>query len=208
MDNKFKLIGVPSSRTRRCLWTLEEVGADYEFEKIDFTKGDHKSPEYLKLNPNARVPVMVDSAQDLVLFESAAICQYIARRFPDAQLLPKAGSRLEALHDQWMFWVVTELEQPLWSMGKHRFALPAEQRIGEMLQTALFEWRRAAPVVSSELGDKPFLLGDSMHLVDIMLAHTLLWARGFKVPFEHENMENYLDRMIARPAFIASKRFD
>jgi len=208
MSHQLILYGVPSSRTRRCLWTLEEVGAAYEFKKLDFAKGEHKSPEYLAINPNGRVPTLVDATEDLVIFESAAICQYIARLHPAANLLPKQGSREHALHDQWMFWITSELEQPLWSMGKHRFALPAEHRITEMLPTALFEWQRAAPVLAAALAGKPFILGESLTLADIMAAHTLLWARGFKVPFESDVLEEYLERMLARPSFASAQRFD
>ncbi|MCP4504510.1 MAG: glutathione S-transferase family protein [Deltaproteobacteria bacterium] len=190
------------------MWTLEEVGANYEFNQMDFMKGDHKKEEYLKLNPNARVPTLVDDEAGLVLFESAAICQYIARAFPKAGLLPERGGNQEAMHDQWMFWVVTELEQALWSMGKHRFALPAEHRIPEMQKTALFEWQRATPVLAAALEKTPFIIGEQMHLIDVMAAHTLLWARGFKVAFQSDALEQFLDRMLARPAYQACLRFD
>ena len=203
------LYGSPASRTRRCLWTLEEVGAEYAFRRIDFAAGDHRSPDYLKLNPNARVPTLVDSSNDLVLFESAAICQYIARKFPESGLLPPDGSKEQALHDQWMYWVTTELEQALWSMGKHKFALPREQRIPKMLETALFEWNRAAQVMAAAVDESgPYLLGAELHLVDILAAHTLLWARGFTVPFGHEVLENYLERMVTRDSYAGARRFD
>jgi len=203
------LHGAPSSRTRRCIWTLEEVGAEYEFRAMDLAAGDHHSAEYLALNPNGRVPTLVDAANDLVLFESAAICQYIARKFPESGLLPADGSRSQAIHDQWMFWVTTELEQGLWSMGKHKFALPREQRIPNMLDTAMFEWNRATPVLATALeSGGPYLLGSEMHLVDILVAHTLLWARGFNVPFGHKVLEEYLELMTSRDSYTRAKRFD
>lgn len=203
------LHGAPSSRTRRCIWTLEEVGAEYEFRAMDLAAGDHHSAEYLALNPNGRVPTLVDAANDLVLFESAAICQYIARKFPESGLLPADGSRGQAIHDQWMFWVTTELEQGLWSIGKHKFALPREQRIPDMLDTAMFEWNRATPVLATALeSGGPYLLGAEMHLVDILVAHTLLWARGFNVPFGHKVLEEYLELMTSRDSYTRAKRFD
>ncbi len=204
------LHGAPSSRTRRCIWTLEEVGAEYEFRAIDLAAREHHSAEYLMLNPNGRVPTLVDTDSDLVLFESAAICQYIARKFPESRLLPANGSRAQALHDQWMFWVTTELEQALWSMGKHKFALPPEQRIASMLDTAMFEWNRAAPVLARALeeSDGPYLLGAERHLVDILVAHTLLWATRFKVPLGHKVLEEYLELMTSRASYTRAKRFD
>jgi glutathione S-transferase len=100
-----------------------------------------------------------------------------------------------------MFWVCTELEQPLWSMGKHRFALPKDHRVPAMLETARFEWSRAAPVLASALTGREFLVGDRFTLADIFAAHTLLWARGFSVDFGSPVLEDYLDRQLARPAY-------
>jgi glutathione S-transferase len=201
-----KIHGVASSRTRRALWTAEEAHADYEFVKLSFSTGEHLSERYLKINPNGRVPALEDDG--LVLFESAAICQYIARKYPQASLLPEPGSRQEALHDQWMFWTVTELEQALWSMGKHKFALPKEYRIEGMQKTALFEWHRAKKVLDAALEGRDHIVGDHITVADIMIGHTLAWARGFKVPFESDNLERYLDAMLARPSFEATKRWE
>ncbi len=201
-----KIHGVASSRTRRCLWTAEEAGAVYDFVKIDFRAGDHRSQSFLALNPNGKVPALEDDG--VVLFESAAICLYIARKYPEARLLPATDTRAGALHEQWMFWVVTELEQALWSMGKHRFALPEEYRIEAMAKTALFEWHRAKGVIDAALEGREYLIGDTITVVDIMVAHTLSWARGFAVPFESDNLDRYLDTMLARPSFQATKRFE
>ena len=198
------IYGVLSSRTRRCLWTLEEAHADYTLKSVNLLEGDHLHPDYLELNPNGRVPVMDDDG--FILFESAAICQYIARKYPEAELLPEPSSRDAALHDQWLFWVVTELEQALWSMGKHRFALPEKHRIPAMQETAAFEWKRAAAVIASALKGREYVLGQKMRVVDIVLAHTLLWGRGFKAPFESDVLEAYLDKMIGRPAFERTRR--
>jgi len=201
-----RIYGVASSRTRRCLWTLEEVGAAYEVHRVQLRKGEHRRADYLAVNPNGRIPAM--EHEGLVLFESAAICQYIARRYPEAELLPDPMTNEAALHDQWMFWTVTELEQALWSLAKHRFALPEKVRLEGMRETALFEFGRAVKVLAKGLGDREFMLGDQLRLVDIMLGHTLLWARQFKAPFESDGLEAYLDRMTARPAFEATRRHE
>lgn len=194
-----EIYGPASSRTRRPLWTAEECGADYVHIPLALMKGEHLTPDFLRMNPNARVPVLRDG--DLVLFESAAICRYIARRYPAAGLLPEPGTREDALVDQWCYWVCTELEQPLWSMGKHRFAIPEEYRIEAMMKTALWEWNRAVPVLAAALGDREFLVGDRLTVADVLAGHTLAWARAQKVPFGSDVVEGYLDRLKARPAF-------
>ncbi len=201
-----KIYGVVSSRTRRCLWTAEEAGVAYELVKMSFMAGDHRKEAYLRLNPNARVPALEDDG--FVLFESAAICLYIARKAPEARLLPEPGTRDAALHDQWMFWTTTELEQALWSMAKHRFALPKEHRIEGMQRTALFEWKRAKDVLAKALEGRSFVVGDHITVADIFVAHTLNWARGFDVPFESDILERYLDAMLARPSFEATRAME
>jgi len=74
-------------RSTRVTWVLEEAGVDYEFMVVDLSKGEHKKPEYLKVNPYAKVPDLVDG--ELVLSESAAICTYIGEKFPSSGLVPK-----------------------------------------------------------------------------------------------------------------------
>jgi glutathione S-transferase len=201
--NEMLLYGTIASRTRRCLWTLEELGIEYKFHRVDLTKGEHRGPDYLRLNPNAKVPTLVDG--EFVLFESAAICQYLARKTPGSRLLPDGTDpRESARHDQWMSWVLTELEQPLWTMVKHRYALPESLRIPEMLEVAQKEWRRPARVLAEHLEDREFMMGEQFTLADIFVGQTLHWARGTKVELGSGSVEEYADRVLARPAFLAS----
>lgn len=195
-----KLYGTPASRTRRVLWALEEVGAHFELVHLDLRAGEHRRPEYAAINPNAKVPTLQDG--DLTLFESAAICTYIGDRHPESGLVPEPRTPERALYDQWMFFAVAELEQPLWSMGKHTFVLPAELRVPRMLEVARFEWSVAAGVLAGALAERRTIVGDRFTMADILLAHTLFWARGFDVPLGHERLEEYADEHLARPAFL------
>jgi glutathione S-transferase len=201
-----EIFGVPASRARRVLWVAEECNADYTLTKIAPRSPESRSPEYRKINPNGRVPAMRDGA--LVLYESAAICLYIAEQHPEAQLLPKAGSSEAALHNQWMFWLLSELEQPLWTMGKHRFALPEEWRVPAIERTALHEFETLVQVLHDAVAGREFLVGDHFTVADVIAAHTLLWARSFKVPIPGEELHRYMDLHRARPAFAATKRWE
>ena len=194
-----ELYGIAASRARRVLWTLVEAGAEFSFHKIELGSGEHRKPAFLAINPNGKVPAFVDG--DITLFESGAICNYIAQKFPEAKLLPQPGTREAALCQQWIFWVVAELEQPLWTMGKHRFALPPKQRLPQMLEIAAYEWLSPAAVLADHLDGREFMIGESFSVADIMVAHTLNWARSFEVPLGSDVVEAYLDRMIARPGF-------
>ncbi|WP_133407894.1 glutathione S-transferase family protein [Parashewanella tropica] len=172
------LYGTPKSRALRVSWILEELNLDWEFSYLDFSKGDNRSPEFLAMNPSGKMPVIKDG--DFVLTESAAIALYLAEKYGNGKLLPKAGTKESAKHHEWVSFIITELEQPLWSMGKHRFALPAEIRITEMKNTAIWEFNKAAELAENKLTDSHYLLGDELTVADILLAHTLLWAQVFE----------------------------
>ncbi len=194
-----ELYGVASSRTRRVLWALEEIGAEFTFHKVDLSKGEHRKPAYLAINPNGKVPAFVDG--DITLFESGAVCNYLALKYPNARLLPEPGSRDAALCQQWIFWVISELEQPLWSMAKHRFVLPEARRIPAMLELAAYEWQHPSSILAEHLAGRDYMVGNAFTLADIFVAHTLNWARGAKVALPGAAAEDYLERMLARPAF-------
>ncbi len=193
-----KVYGFPQTRSRRITWMLEELGQDYEFKLVDFNKGESQSPEYLAINPAGKVPAMLDG--DLLLTESAAILTYLGDKFPDRELVPAAGSAERGLYNQWCYFAMTELEQPLWTMGKHRFALPEEYRVTEIMATAAWEFQRALTLLEQGLGDQQFILGDRFSGADILLTHTLIWAINFKQTVDQDNLQQYVQRNRDREA--------
>ncbi|MEJ6680406.1 MAG: glutathione S-transferase family protein [OM182 bacterium] len=182
-----KLYGFGPSRSFRALWALEETGLAFEHIEAALRKdatleNSAKHPNYLALNSQGKVPTLVDG--DKVLTESVAIVNYIARLAPESKLIPTS---------------VSELEQPLWSKGKHLFALPEEQRVPAMFDTAAFEWAKAVRSLDALLDESEFALGDQFSAIDILLAHTFNWAQRF----EFDVPEKYIalrDRHFARPA--------
>lgn len=198
-----KLYAHPNTRADRALWTLEEAGAPYEYVYVNLRQGEARQPPFLALNPGGKLPVLVDG--DLVLTESAAICTYIADRHPASDLVPVAGSADRARYDQWCFFALSELEQPLWSMAKHKFALPIAQRIPAMIETGKWEFGIAAGLLAQALTGRAYIVGERFSVADILLGHTLAWARAFKVPLGHEVLDAYADRLLSRPAFARVK---
>ncbi|PLX88481.1 MAG: glutathione S-transferase family protein [Desulfuromonas sp.] len=194
-----KLYGMPKTRSMRVVWALEEIGAEYRFIPVDLVTGEGRTPGFLALNPGGKVPVLVDG--DLVLTESAAICTYLGDRFPESGLVPRCGTVERGLYDQWCYFVMTELEQPLWTIGKHKFALPKEKRVPEIKDTAIWEFQRAAALLASGLGEKPYLLGDNFTMADLLAAHTLAWARSARISHNIDLLDDYRQRMMAREAF-------
>jgi glutathione S-transferase len=199
----YQIYGMPRTRSTRVVWALEELGAEYQLHLVDLTKGEGQSAEFLKLNPAGKVPVLIDG--ELVLTESAAIITYLGDQQPQAELVPRPGTPQRGQYDQWCHFVLSELEQPLWLIGKHRFALPAEKRVPAILEVAPWEFQRAAAVLAKRLEGREYLVGDGFTLVDILAAHTLLWARAFKVPHGIANLDAYEQRICARPAFTRAR---
>ncbi|PCJ24661.1 MAG: glutathione S-transferase [SAR86 cluster bacterium] len=199
-----KLYGFGQSRSFRPLWALEECGLDYEYIAIALrtdaeVANSAKNPDYLALNVQGKVPTLVDG--DLVLTECFAIVNYIARLAPDSGLIPKISTIGYADYDELIFFILAELEQPLWSKGKHAFALPEEHRIPQMMDTAKFEFAKAVNALDHLLGDEEFAIGNKFSMVDLLLAHTFNWAIRFEfdVPEKYAELRN---RHYKRPAAI------
>ena len=102
-----KLYYAPQTRAGRVRWMLEEIGAPYELVRLDMSKGDHKKPEYMKIHPHGAVPALADG--DLAMFESAAICAYLADKFPEKRLAPPVGTPPRGLYYQWMIYSMATL---------------------------------------------------------------------------------------------------
>ncbi len=193
-----KLYGHPHTRSTRATWALEEAGADWTFEKIALFEGAGRKPPYVELNPGGKVPTLVDG--DFVLTESAAIVTYVGERHPEAGLVPAAGTRDRARYDQWCFFVIGELEQPLWTFNKHTFALPPKHRVEAVRETARWEWGVAAKVLARGLAGREHVATDRFTMADLLVGHTLAWARAIGMPLGDAHVEAYADRVLARPA--------
>ena len=188
-----KLYGMGQSRSFRALWALAESGRDYEYInttlRTDSSESDSaKHPSYLELNVQGKVPTLVDG--DLVLTESFAIVNYIARNATDSGLLPKVSTPAYARLDELTYFILAELEQPLWSKGKHMFALPEEVRIPAMFDTAKFEFDKAVRALDHLLPDtaSEYAIGNSFCIADLLLAHTFNWA----IRFEFDVPDKYI----------------
>jgi len=198
-----KLYGCPNTRSMRSTWALEEVGADYEFQAVLLRKGEGRRPSFLRVNPAGKVPVLVDG--DLVLSESAAICTYIGDLFPASGLTPSWGTQDRARYNQWMAFAIAELEQPLWTIAKHRSALPEELRVPNVEDAAKWEFGRACRVLEKGLGGADYILADRFTAADILLAHTIAWADSARVPMEAPSLKVYAERLLARPALARAR---
>lgn len=198
-----KLYGYKNGRTLRALWALEEAGAPYEYVEVDLFSGKAREPSFLELNPAGKVPVLVDDGH--VITESAAICMHIAEKHEQAQLLPPAGSAARTDCYKWVSFILTELDSALWTIAKHRFALPEDKRVPAVLQTAAWEYGNGAKLLAKALKDREYLLECGFSVADILAGHILLWAKSARVSMRSTSLDSYLQRLEERPALARAK---
>ena len=195
-----KLYGMGKSRSFRALWALEEAGIKYDYIAITFgSDGENgaASQEYRALNTQGKVPTLVD--EDLVITESGAILNYIASNSTDLTLIPSNNLKTRAKYDELLCFVLSDLEQGLWTNGKHRFALPEAQRVPDVLPTATWEFNKAIKALQSSFDGDGFVVGDNFTMADVLLAHTLNWAESFKFDVP-ESLLTYKNKMYYRSA--------
>ena len=182
---------------------LEEIGAPFELRLVDRAVAAHKSPEYLKLNPNGQIPVLVDG--DLVLYETAAICLHLADTHPRAQLAPPMQTAERAHFYKWLVWCTNTLQAMLMhyfygerlvnegdAMAAAQVKAHAEARVGGMLD------QLDAQLASHEAD---WLLGPRFSAVDPYALMLCRWTRNFARPARGlPHLGPYLQRVLARPA--------
>lgn len=168
------IYGVPASRTFRVLWMAEELGIPYEHARIGTDGSGVGTPEYRRINPNARIPAIRDD--DFTMWESLAINLYLAKRY-DNGLEPR-GLHEEARALQWSFWAATEIDQPIVDWARHTMMLPEAERNAVTAAKAIEQLQRPFAVLDAELNGKTFLLGQRFSVADLNVAATMyrcLW---------------------------------
>jgi glutathione S-transferase len=181
---------------------LHEAGLAHEFVSLQLGSQEDngtQSDAYKQKNPQGKVPTLVHD--NFVLTESAAILNYIDTLAEKAFIPTTAQER--AKYDELSFFVLAELEQPLWTTGKHRFAIPEAHRVAEIFATARWEFDKAINALEKLLPQREFALGDTFTFADILLAHTFNWANRFEFELPAQHLE-YRDRLYQRKACQAA----
>ncbi len=196
------LYGIPASRAFRCLWMLEELGLEYEAIPTNFL-GDNKQPDYLALNPNGRIPTLVDG--DTVLWESMAINLYLAAKY-DGGMQPKSVEELGRA-TQWSFWVMTEIEKPLLEYLFHSVILPEDQRDAAVPPAAAEQLAAPLAVLDGALEGRDHLVSDLFNVADLNVASVLSWALPARLDLSaFPNVERWLRACTSRPAAEAARK--
>ena len=187
-----KLYWAPRTRSFSTLWLMEETGQPYERVLTDLSKGEHKSPEYLAINPMGKVPALRDG--EATLAEAAAICAYVAERYPQAKLAPPLGDPLRARYLYWLFFSPGCIEPAMVQLATKIEMNPTAAGWGDA--------QLVLDVLDAALSNGPWLLGETFSAADIMVGSGLNFAvRLFKMAPSRPSFDRYLDRCAARPAF-------
>lgn len=191
-----------SPNVRRVRFTAAVLGLELEEKQLDFAKGEHKSAEYLALNPNGAVPTLVDG--DFVLTESRAIMQYLASKKPESGLLPR-DEAARADVSRWQFWDAAHFSPQLGSLGFER-VFKGMMGLGEpdagKIQEALTNFRRFAGVLNKRLEGKQFLVGNTLTLADLTIASSMMYAKQVEAPIaEFPNVESWFGKITSMDAW-------
>jgi glutathione S-transferase len=191
-----RIYGIARTRAFRALWVAKELGLDYQHLPIEIGDDGAKSPEFLAINPNGRLPVIVDG--DFVLFESLAITLYLAKKHSGGRLYP-ATLEGEALAWQWSLWAVTEVDRGvnIWSL--HAVRLPPEERNAALREEALKIIASPFKVLDAAVAKQPYLLGNDFTVADLNVAAVISRAVDMDLS-TWPHLKDWLTRCLERPA--------
>lgn len=207
--------GIVASRAVRPLWVARELGLDFRHVPTPYLGGATRTPEFLQLNPNGHIPVLLDQRPegDVVVWESMACALYLARHHGrgDGSDLAPATAREDAEALRWAFWTVTELEKDALTVLMHRMTMPAEQRKPELAEQA--EKRLKVPLrvleqhlQAQQAQGQAYLAAARFTVADVCVASVVNWARPARSMMEQFPLTlDWVMRCVQREAHLALK---
>jgi glutathione S-transferase len=185
-----KLYYNPRSRATIAKWMLDECGADYEIVNVDLQKREQKSPAFLAINPAGKLPALVDGRARI--FENAAICLYLADKYPQAHLAPARGTPEYGRYLSLMVYSTSQLEP---AMGDTLLRLRSNNSA-----RGWTDFERAKDAVERELGYGPYLFGAQFTAADVMIGSIFIYQRLWTQRGSgRQKIDSYVDRLLARP---------
>ena len=205
-----KIYGIAASRASRPFWAALELGIPFEHVLHSYKDGGTRTPEFLALNPNGHIPVLVDQRPEgtVTVWESMACALYIARVHgqADGQSITPATPREEAEALRWSFWTVTEVEADALTVLMHRLAMPQEQRKPELADKAESRLKVPLAVLEKHLQDQQargeaYLAAKRFTVADLCVASVLAWLRPAPALMAaHPLTQQWLQTCLERPA--------
>src|ERR1700681_1368771 len=158
-SSMMKLYWSPRSRSFSALWLMEETGRPYERVLTDISAGAQKTPEYLAINPMGKLPALADG--EATLAEAAAICAYVAERYPEAKLAPPLGDVHRAKYLYWLFFAPSCIEPAMVQLATKIEMSSVSAGWGDA--------KRVFDVLEAALEEGPWLLGEKFSAADIAI---------------------------------------
>jgi glutathione S-transferase len=191
---------------------LRELGVPFELRLVDRANAQHKSPAYLKLNPNGLIPVLVDG--DLVLYETAAICLHLVDTHPQAALAPAPGTAERAHFYKWLIWLTNTLQATLTAYFYPERWVDEGNAAGvaQVRALAMSKVHGQLQQIDDQLASHrgPWMLGERYSVVDIYAFMLCRWTRGFgsRPAREFAHIAPFLQRVWERPAVQEAARVE
>jgi len=190
-----KIYGSAKSRARRTLWMAGELGLQYEHLPYAPRSPETRTPEFLAMNANARVPVIDDDG--FILCESMAINFYLARKH-NSPLYP-ADPKNEALALQWSLWETDRLDRQMTTWAQHTSMLPEAERNQALADSTWAEIEAALNVLEGALRKHRWLAGTDFSVADLNVAAAMFRALSMDLA-RWPGVKDWLDRCWSRPA--------
>lgn len=195
------LYGISGSRALRAIWGMEETGIEYNHVSTNFAE-DSKEQDFLSINPNGRIPALVDG--DVALFESMAINLYLAKKYGKG--LYPSGIEDEGRAWQWSVWGISEIEPLQMQVVVQKLFTPEPKRDPKITERALRGLERPLKVLDDQLAERPYLLGDEFSVADLNVAAVMLLFGMVGIDASaHANVSRWLDVCYARPALARAQ---
>lgn len=184
------------TRSARVRFTLLELGLP--FESIGGSAEVFQHPDVAKIHPLSKLPAFSDDGRPL--FESAAICTWLADSHPAKGLIAPSGRWARALHDQWTSFALTEIEAYLWHTARNMFVLPENERVPAVYPQNAAAAKRSLAVIDTEIAGRDWLIENRFSVTDIIMGYDVCWAQVLGLTQGFDNVNAYAARILARPA--------
>lgn len=182
------------TRSARVRWTLLELGLPFESKAGPQVFED---PALAEIHPLCKIPAVRDGGRPL--FESAAICTWLADSHPDKRLISPSGTWARALHDQWTAFVLSEVEAYQWHTARNIFILPEEERLPAVFEQNAKAMRRGLEVLEQALEGQDWLVENRFSVTDIFASYVICWTHKTGNLEGLDNLNAYVARIRARP---------
>jgi glutathione S-transferase len=197
---KLTLYHAAPSRSSVTHWMLEEIGEPFDLHLLSLARGEHKSPEYLKINPMGKVPALRHG--DVVITEGAAICAYLADEFPDRKLNIPVGDPRRGVYLKWLFFGPSCFEPAITDRAFPRKEPPRASALGHG------DYDTVLGVLADAVAKGPYLMGEQFTAADVVIGAGLRWGMQFKLVPERPEFIAYTSRLAQRPALQRAEAKD